>query len=266
MAVAPMGSSYVMPVGPRGSQEDQALGQNGSLGSLKIFTWNVNGMRGEQRRQNVICRLRHLNADIYLIQETHLTKQELLSCPLSQYKIYCAPCNSKKRCGVATLIKKCIQFSLIAGKRDPEGRYLIVEGSYVGAPLKLVNIYGPNKDDPKFFQDVFLDLENSENIIIAGDFNTVMDPSKDRTTGLKRRSNSRNVIENYMLRNNLIDCWREDNPEVRQYTFRPPQSRIDFFLVNKSFEQNDNTIHDILISDHAPVSVTLQFRHQLRVV
>uniref|UniRef100_A0A8C6TVQ3 Endonuclease/exonuclease/phosphatase domain-containing protein n=1 Tax=Neogobius melanostomus TaxID=47308 RepID=A0A8C6TVQ3_9GOBI len=66
-----------------------------------------------------------------------------------------------------------VSISIVKGepKLDPEGRYLIIEGSYNGKPLTLVNIYGPIQDDPDFFTKVFLKLLFSENIIMAGDFN-----------------------------------------------------------------------------------------------
>ena len=54
--------------------------------------------------------------------------------------------------------------------------------------LTLVNIYTPNEDDPKFFQLLFEHLSafRSEEIIIGGDYNLVLDPEKDKKGGLAR--------------------------------------------------------------------------------
>ena len=42
----------------------------------------------------------------------------------------------------------------------------------------LVNLYGPNKDDPDFYFEVFAKLDNLDlsRLIIAGDLNVVLGP------------------------------------------------------------------------------------------
>ena len=41
----------------------------------------------------------------------------------------------------------------------------------------LINIYGPNRDDSDFYEEITNNVKYSENpIIIAGDFNMVLDP------------------------------------------------------------------------------------------
>lgn len=60
---------------------------------------------------------------------------------------------------------------------DPYGRYIIVS-----LPLTLLNIYGPNTNDPNFYKKVFdlLPDGNNSNIIIGGDLNGYLDPYLDR--------------------------------------------------------------------------------------
>lgn len=73
---------------------------------------NVNGMRVERKRAMVNDFLRNdCKVDIFFLQETHLTETELQNKNLiKKYKIFCASCNDKNRCGVATLMKKDIPF------------------------------------------------------------------------------------------------------------------------------------------------------------
>lgn len=46
--------------------------------SLKLISWNVKGLNSPIKRQRVLSHLAKLNADIVLLQETHLTDVESL--------------------------------------------------------------------------------------------------------------------------------------------------------------------------------------------
>lgn len=54
---------------------------------------------------------------------------------------------------------------------------MIVTGEIYSTPLTLMNIYAPNIDNPSFFQKVmsFISDLSQTNLIIAGDFNCVLD-------------------------------------------------------------------------------------------
>ncbi len=68
----------------------------------------------------------------------------------------------------------------------------------------------------------------------------------------------------------LGDSWRMRNPSSREYSYFSPlhqsSSRIDYFLVSKSFTQHiqENRIHPIIISDHAPVSLSIKLNLNIR--
>lgn len=51
-------------------------------------------------------------------------------------------------------------------------------------PISLLNIYGPNSEDPTFFHTFFelLPEDGSSNIFIGGDFNCYLDSFLDRTS------------------------------------------------------------------------------------
>ena len=74
--------------------------------------------------------------------------------------------------------------------KDRGGRYLIVQGSLLSVNLNLVNLYGPNIDDPTFFVDLFLSISSfAGQHIIAGYFNCTLNPSLDRSTGVGQSHN-----------------------------------------------------------------------------
>ncbi len=97
---------------------------------------------------------------------------------------------------------------------------------------------------------------------MAGDFNCTLDPLKDKSSGTDRsHSRNRGVIHHFMKEMNLIDVWREDNPNDKKYSCysstHQSYSRIDFFLVSATLKCKIKkvTYDAILLSDHAPNSL-----------
>ena len=80
----------------------------------------------------------------------------------------------------------------------------------------LVNIYGPNRDDPNFYI-----LQNLTNLILAADWNLVLDPTIDycnykRTNNVKAQEKVEEIIADHCL----VDIWRELNPQLQRFTWR----------------------------------------------
>lgn len=96
------------------------------------------------------------------LQETHtLTEDNKIIGRRWQGNIYAATFTSQAR-GVMILDKSVpYQFSNVI--KDKSGGYLIIQGSLFSVNLNLVNIYGPNTDEPDFFlQTYFLHLHLSQ--------------------------------------------------------------------------------------------------------
>lgn len=56
--------------------------------------------------------------------------------------------------------------------QDPSGRYIVVQGNISSQKLNLMNIYGPDEDNPSFFQRLVLTVSGLEGLYsIGGDFN-----------------------------------------------------------------------------------------------
>ena len=52
-----------------------------------------------------------------------------------------------------------------------KGNMLILETETEGKMATLINIYGPNRDDPEFYRTILKKINEKENlVIIAGDF------------------------------------------------------------------------------------------------
>ena len=122
---------------------------------------------------------------------------------------------------------------------DHQGRWIILNMLLDNKQIWLINLYGPNNDDPSFFENIYKNLSTLQatldSIIMVGDFNTVLNTSMDRkgnhTTNyhpqaLKEIMNVMDILE-------LVDIWRLKYPDLVRYTWRRlnQASRLDYFLM-----------------------------------
>jgi hypothetical protein len=156
---------------------------------------------------------------------------------------------------------------------DVAGNYIILVIKTMETEITLVNIYGPNRDDPLFYeniQDLVLKLGYS-NIIMVGDWNLVLNPALDYCN--YKSVNNVKAQERVLAMTTdleLSDIWREINPETLRYTWRrtnpQQQARLDFFLVSETLM--DKVKHcDILHgyrTDHSLITLELEFTKEAK--
>ena len=185
--------------------------------------------------------IKNLNADVMLLQETHLLRTEhgKLSRPWIG-QIFHSQFNCKTR-GTAILIRKNVQFTPSNIITDPEGRYTIISGILYQKPVILASIYAPNWDDHSFFNKVLTLIPNldSHTLILGGDLNCVIDPVLDRSSSrIIPPSKMSQTLSAFMDQFGYIDPWRFTYPSARQYSFfshaHRSFSRIDYFLMDKN--------------------------------
>lgn len=155
-----------------------------------------------------------MKANIIFLQETHLVENDINKVR-SRWpgQVHSAFFSSHAR-GVIILIHKSIPFQLKNKYIDPSGRYIILNGTIVSTQVSLICVYAPNGDDPSFYQNLFLSISSYPGqYIIGGDFNCVLDPTQDRSTGIDTsHQQTRKIIKKFMSDLNLIDIWRYLNP------------------------------------------------------
>ncbi len=137
----------------------------------------------------------------------------------------------------------------------------------VNTQVTLISIYTPNEDDPSFYQNLFYTISTySGQYVIGGDFNCVLDIQLDRSTGIdSTHQKSRRKIKRNVKDLNLTEIWIHLNPNKREYSCfsntHKTYSRIDYFIVSSNLlSKIERCWYDsILLSDHAPISLTMQF-------
>lgn len=236
------------------------------MADLKLLTYNVQGIGGISKRTDIFDYLRNMNFDIYCLQETHFKTEDEISvrthwnndCFFSNYK-------SNAR-GVAILFNKNVEYKVHKQVSDNQGNFILLDLTIHNQRFSLVNIYGPNPDTPGFFLEVFKKIEEIGNkeYIICGDFNLILDPEKD-CSNYKHLNNckARAKVLDFINKNNLIDPFRENNPELRRYTWRKrnplKQARLDYFLTSETIMQfvQQSKIESSYRSDHSIVTLLL---------
>ena len=75
-----------------------------------------------------------------------------------------------------------------------------ITASIYNKKITISNIYGPNSDNPSFFNTFFYTLQESTEIIICGDFNTAVNPIIDQgsTTGNLLSWHSTKLLKQYI--------------------------------------------------------------------
>uniref|UniRef100_A0A1A8UJ98 Reverse transcriptase domain-containing protein n=1 Tax=Nothobranchius furzeri TaxID=105023 RepID=A0A1A8UJ98_NOTFU len=237
------------------------------MGALRFVSWNVHGAGSIEKRLKIFDQLKRVQADVILLQETHRSATSADELKTPEFPSMFSACYNSRQRGVAILIHKNINFTVLDTVSDPEGRFIMLKLSVQNQRLCIVSIYCPNIDDPPFFHNFFSVLSEHLDcpLILGGDFNFWMNSLTDRlsTAGTQRNWQSTNIVKQYMSDYGLCDAWRSLHPNRREYTFfshvHHSHSRLDYFLVSSSLlaDISDTEIHPIVVSDHAPVSLTL---------
>ena len=264
---------------------------------MKIYSWNVNGLRAVLRKGALQKFINEFRPDILCLQETK-AKQGQAEVELPEYEEIW---NSAERPGYAgtaifTKVKPIsvsyglptkIQMADQFGDPLTEGRVLTAEFE----DFYLVDVYTPNsknelerlglrekKWDPEFLK-YLKSLEATKPVVVCGDFNAAheeIDIARPKTNHHSAgfTDEERQGITN-MISAGLVDTFRKLHPDSVRYTWWSHWGqarannvgwRIDYFFTSKALIKNLKSaeIHeDVMGSDHCPVSIELEFQHGL---
>ena len=142
---------------------------------------------------------------------------------------------------------------------------IIIDITIEGKRLTLINIYGPNRDNPNYETLTYI-KQSSNPVILAEVFNLILDPAIETKNYLNvNNPKTLEQVLNLITECNLIDSWRELNLETSQYTWRKKntnkQARLDFFLISESLfmEVTDTKILPGYKTDHSLLYIEFKF-------
>lgn len=255
---------------------------------LKIFSWNVNGLRAVIRKGALQEFVDKYQPDILCLQETK-AKQGQAEIDLPEYEELW---NSAKRPGYAgTAIFSKIKPLSVRNDLPTEKEFAdefgdpLTEGRVLTAEFEhffLVDVYTPNsknelerlglrekKWDPEFLR-YLKELEKTKPVVVCGDFNAAheeIDIARPKTNHHSAgfTDEERHGITN-LINAELIDSFRYLHPNDVRYTWWSHWGharennvgwRIDYFFVSKSLLsklKSAEIYEEVLGSDHCPVS------------
>lgn len=161
-----------------------------------------------KKTKKILNHHNRLNADICLLQKTHLTDSESQYLKTKQYhQVFSLTYNSRQG-GVSILAHKRLGLNQHTVISDPEGRHVIINATTFNHNLTIVEMYMDQMMMTlHFFHNLFSILQGSSNIII-GDFHTVLNPDKDRSTAKYKNWQTTDTINRYRIDFGLGDSWR----------------------------------------------------------
>lgn len=264
--------------------------------SLKIYSWNVNGLRAVVRKSLFMTFINQEKPDILCLQETKAERGQA-EIDLPEYAEYWNSAEKKGYSGTAIFTKTTPltvtfgmpddiieKFGLAAdGYGDPNKEGRVVTAEY--DKFYLVTVYTPNaKDDlsriplrHKQWDPAFLAyckaLEKKKPVVFCGDLNvahTEDDLARPKPNIGKKgfTTEEREGFQNF-IDAGFIDTFRMFTQGNGHYTWWTHWAnarannvgwRIDYFLASESLRAHikEAKIHpDIMGSDHCPVSITL---------
>ena len=209
--------------------------------NLSICCVNVRGIRQAEKRRDVFNFLRNKRCALYCLVDTHFTP-DMVTMVRSEWggEVFVS-CGSNNSRGVAVLVSPGAPVVVNSADVDCHGNYIIIDVDFDGYfRCRCVTLYGPNDDHPTFFEDIFDKMfRNSYDypVILVGDWNLVLDQEKDtkfyRSIGNPR---ARNVVLKAIENENLVDIWRKQHGNTKQFTWRRTNpvkfSRLDYFLIS----------------------------------
>lgn len=264
--------------------------------TLKLISWNVNGLRAVMRKDTFVPFVKEHQPDILCLQETK-AMQGQAEVDLPEYEEFW---NSAKKPGYAgtAIFTKTKPLSVtydIPGVKN--GRFedsfgnTLTEGRIIAAEFDtfhVVNVYTPNSKralerltfrhtvwDPEFLAYI-QKLEKTKPVIFCGDLNAAhkeIDLARpdDNHENAGFTDQEREGVDN-MIAAGYIDTFRHFFPEkTNEYTWwsafnkareRNVGWRIDYFFVSPKLKKNlkSAAIHmDVMGSDHCPVEIEVSF-------
>lgn len=149
------------------------------MSKLCVISWNVRVLNSKVKRSLMFEYLARHNLHVILLQQTHLHGSRVMA--LKRSKIAYALHSTYSR-GTFILIAKSALVTIKHIKLDPGGCYVILVLELLGKPYTVTSLYAPPPFTKQFFDHVLtFIMEIAEDpLLIAGDYNMVLDNSLDR--------------------------------------------------------------------------------------
>ncbi|CAG2214176.1 E3.1.11.2 [Mytilus edulis] len=211
------------------------------MSTITIGSVNCRGLSETVKRIDIFTKYKDLY-DIIILVDTHSTSEKEKQWLHEWGYVGKFSSFSSKSRGVAVLFRNTFEFKIHGETIDLSGNFVILDITIQDYRITLAAIYGPNNDEPAFFDNIKNKISHFGNssIVVVGDWNVVQDYEMD-TLYYRNENNpqSKAKIHEVMHDLDLLDIWRLQHPFEKRYSWRGPnrkQSRLDYFMITSDIE------------------------------
>ncbi|MDY4919468.1 MAG: exodeoxyribonuclease III [Phascolarctobacterium sp.] len=249
---------------------------------MKLFSWNVNGLRACMNK-GFADFLAQANPDVICLQETKMQREQA-TFDFPGYHEFWNSAEKKGYSGTAIFTKEeplHVTYDIGIEEHDKEGRVITAEYK----DFYLVTCYTPNSqrelarlDYRMVWEEEFLaylkKLDAVKPVVLCGDLNVAAEEIDLKNPKTNRRNAGFTDEEREKFRTlkaaGFVDTFRYLHPEEVKYSwwsymFKAREKnagwRIDYFVVSERLASQVRAaeIHnDVFGSDHCPVSIELE--------
>ena len=256
--------------------------------SIKLVSWNVNGIRAVSKKEDFWSWFEDDDSDIINFQEVRATQEQIPKklAEIDGFHKFYNEAEKKGYSGVGTYSKikpLSVTKGLGVEELDNEGRVLKIEYP----DFILFNIYFPNSGKEgsrldfkvQFCNEILsqlVELKNEgKNLVITGDYNIAHNPidvyNPKNCEGKSGYLPEERAWLDELEEAGFVDTFRmfdegEGNFTWWSYRFKARERnsgwRLDYFFVNEEIKDNVKAakiLADIYGSDHCPVTLELDF-------
>ena len=194
------------------------------MAECKLVCLNVRGLKNQRKRRSIFSYLKDQKSDFYLPQETHSEPRDELIWKSEWRRDIFFSHGSNHRKGVCILLNPFSAIKIESCYCDPERISKTVN-------LSICNIYAPNNlsFQLKFavtVKKLLMSRTSLTNLIIGGDWNVTLE-AIDKKGGIQWKPTVyRNQIITLMNELDLVDTFREKNPNKKCYTYEASARNI----------------------------------------
>ena len=147
-----------------------------------MLALNCQRQGDSEKQKDVLNYLKCKQFDIYCLQDTHFTYdlEPYIESQWGHKSLFNSFISNSR--GVAIILfNNTFEYKIHIMKSDKSGYFIILDITLNRKKITLINIYGPNNDNPSFFLNILKTIEEFKNdeYIICGDFNLVLNQDLD---------------------------------------------------------------------------------------
>ncbi|XP_057826902.2 uncharacterized protein LOC131038480 [Cryptomeria japonica] len=234
---------------------------------MRITTWNVRGLSTPDKRCLVKRSLIKLGSDMVLLQETKLCGDKVLEFIKYCFKWEGLFQDARGTSGGLGILWNSEVFEVDPIASNEFWMACNIKCKVGGIGFPLVNIYGPVTIDEKLrvWLEIYDQLQVLEKhkVIMAGDFNTILDID-DKDGGLRKSTKVMEDFREFISKCQVMDVIPQNGKFTwtnRRFNFSKNFERFDRFFVgewwvNGSFSIDTNIIPQVGLK-HLPVMLSI---------